>query len=313
MKIKKIILVFAAIAAAMTINGQGSKNLADLLGYPHDSKLLIIHADDMGLSHSVNVACIRAFDSKGITSGSIMVPCPWAREISGYVKAHPGMDVGIHITMTSEWENYKWGGVSSSDQIQSLLDREGYFYATVEELGKTGKGEEARKEIKAQIDRAISSGVVPTHIDTHMGSVMANPELMKVYIELAEEYHLPFLFPREYLKMLPPDVAKIFEPKIFLLDNLWMLDRSMIRGKWIDPYKSGIEEMKPGLTQMIVHLGIDNDEMKAICSGHEDYGSEWRQKDLDLVTSREFMDLLNKNKIILITWKQIKDLMNAPE
>src|SRR5512140_2038148 len=112
MKNKKIIIALAGIFAAITINAQGNKNLADLLSYPHDSKLLIIHADDMGLSHSVNVACIKAFESKGITSGSIMVPCPWAREITGYVKAHPGMDVGIHLTMTSEWENYKWGGVS---------------------------------------------------------------------------------------------------------------------------------------------------------------------------------------------------------
>ena len=307
MKIKKIILVSIAIIAAMTINAQGNRNLADMLGYPHDSKLLIIHADDMGLSHSVNVACIKAFDDKGITSGSIMVPCPWAREIAAYVKTHPGMDVGIHLTMTSEWENYKWGGVSSSDQIPSLLDKEGYFYPTVEELGKAGKGEEARKELKAQIDKAIASGVVPTHIDTHMGSVLANPELIKVYLGLSEEYHLPVLFPRAYVGMLPQDIGKIFGSKIFLLDNLFMLDRSMIKGKWIDAYKAGIEGMKPGLNEMIVHLGLDNDEMKAICSGQADYGSEWRQKDLDLVTSREFMDLLNANGVILITWKQIKD------
>jgi predicted glycoside hydrolase/deacetylase ChbG (UPF0249 family) len=312
MKIKDILLAFAITIASLSLNAQGGKNLAEMLGYPHDSKLLIIHADDMGLSHSVNMACIKAFDSKGITSGSIMVPCPWAREISGYVKSHPGMDVGIHLTMTAEWENYKWGGVSSSGQIPSLLDREGYFYSTVEELGKVGKGEEARRELKAQIDKAIASGVVPTHLDTHMGSVLANPELIKVYLELSGEYNLPVLFPRAYVSMLPPDVAKIYGSKIFLLDNLFMLDGGMIKGKWIDPYRTAIEAMKPGLNQMIVHLGIDNDEMKAICSGHKDYGSEWRQNDLDLVTSREFMDLLKANKIVLITWKQIKDLMNAP-
>jgi predicted glycoside hydrolase/deacetylase ChbG (UPF0249 family) len=308
---KKLILTFAAAITAITVSAQGSKNLADMLGLPHDSKLLIIHADDMGLSHSVNMACIKAFDSKGITSGSIMVPCPWAREMTGYVKDHPGMDVGVHLTMTSEWASYKWGGVTSSDQITSLLDKEGYFYPTVEELGKVGKGEEARKELKAQIDKVIASGVEPTHIDTHMGSVLANPELIKVYLELSDEYHLPILFPRAYVAMLPPDIAKIFGSKLFLLDNLFMLDRSMIKGKWIDAYKTAIEGMKPGLNQMIVHLGIDNDELKAICSGQDDYGSEWRQKDLDLVTSREFMDLLKANKIVLITWKQVKDLMNS--
>lgn len=313
MKFKKIIVVFTALIAALSLSAQGNKNLAELLGYPRDSKLLIIHADDMGLSHSVNAACIKAFDSKGITSGSIMVPCPWAREIEGYVKAHPGMDVGIHLTLTSEWENYKWGGVAPSDQIPSLLDKEGNFYASVEELGKVAKGADVKKELEAQINKAIASGVQPTHIDTHMGSVMATPEIIKVYLELSDEYHLPVLFPRAYISMLPPDIAKVFESKIYLLDNLFILDRSMIKGKWTDAYKTAIEGMKPGLNQMIVHLGIDNDEMKAICSGHDDYGSAWRQKDLDLVTSREFMDLLKANGIILIGWKQVRDIMNTPK
>lgn len=283
-----------------------------MLGYPGDSKLLIIHADDMGLSHSVNTACIKAFNDKGITSGSIMVPCPWAPEIESYVKDHPGMDVGIHLTMTAEWDLYKWGGVTSSDQIPGLLDKNGYFYATVEELGKVAKGEEAEKELRAQIDKAIASGVQPTHIDTHMGSVLANPELVKVYLNLSEAYHLPILFPRAYLSRLPPDVAKALDSKCFLLDNLFMLEPQMITGKWIDAYKKAIEGMKPGLNQMIVHPGIDNDEMQAICIGHEDYGSAWRQHDLDLVLSSEFKDLLKTNHIILIGWRQIKDVMNAP-
>jgi predicted glycoside hydrolase/deacetylase ChbG (UPF0249 family) len=309
---KKLIFVFASLIITLNISSQGNKNLAELLGYPKDSKLLIIHADDMGLSHSVNTACIKAFDNKGITSGSIMVPCPWAPEISAYVKEHAGMDVGIHLTMTAEWNLYKWGGILPSDQIQSLLDKYNYFYPSVEELGKTAKGEEAEKELRAQIDRAIAAGVQPTHLDTHMGSVMANPELVKIYLNLSEIYHLPVLFPRAYLSWFPPEMAKSMESKIFLLDNLFMLEPKMITGKWIDAYKKGIEAMKPGLNQMIVHLAVDNDEMQAISKGHDDYGSAWRQHDLDLVSSAEFRDLLKSNHIILIGWKQIRDLMNAP-
>lgn len=309
---KKFILVFASFLITICISSQGNKNLAELLGYPGDSKLLIIHADDMGLSHSVNTACIKAFDNKGITSGSIMVPCPWALEIAGYVKDHPGMDVGIHLTMTAEWDLYKWGGVTPSDQISSLLDKNANFYPTVEELGKAAKGEEAEKELRAQIDKAIALGVQPTHLDTHMGSVLANPDLIKIYLSLSDEYHLPVLFPRAYLSWFPPDVAKALDSKIFLLDNLFMLEPKMITGKWSDAYKKGIEGMKPGLNQMIVHLAIDNDEMQAISKGHDDYGSAWRQNDLDLVLSSEFKDLLKTNHIILVTWRQIRDLMNAP-
>jgi chitin disaccharide deacetylase len=307
---KKFVLVLTSLLITLSISSQGNKNLAELLGYPKDSKLLIIHADDMGLSHSVNTACIASFENKNITSGSIMVPCPWAPEIEAYVKDHPGLDVGIHLTMTSEWNMYKWGGITPADQIPSLVDKNNYFYSSVEELGKVAKGQEAEKELRAQIDRAIASGVQPSHLDTHMGSVLASPELIKMYLSLSDIYHLPVLFPRAYLSWFPPDVAKSLESKVFLLDNLFMLEPKMIGGKWIDAYKKGIEAMKPGLNEMIVHIAIDNDEMKAISKGHDDYGSAWRQHDLDMISSPEFKALLISNHLILISWKQIRDVMN---
>ncbi len=307
---KKIILVFAGIILNLALSAQGSKNLAERLGYPKDSKLLIMHADDMGLSHSVNTACIRAFENKGVTSGSIMVPCPWAPEIEAWVKENPGMDVGVHLTLNAEWDLYKWGGVTSSDQITSLLDSNGYFYASVQELGRTVKATEAEKEMKAQIDKTIAVGIHPTHIDTHMGSVLANPELIKIYVDLSEEYHLPILLPRSYLSWLPADAAKSLENKIFLIDNVFILDQSQITGGWIDPYKKAIGEMKPGLNEIIVHLAIDNDEMQAVSKGHEAYGSAWRQHDLDMVLSTEFKDLLKANHIVLICWRDVRDVMN---
>ncbi|MFN8210562.1 MAG: polysaccharide deacetylase family protein [Bacteroidales bacterium] len=307
---KRFAIIAIILLAAFDLSAQNTKNLAELLGYPKASKLLIIHADDMGLSQSVNAATLKAFSSKGITSGSIMVPCPWSGDIMKYLKEHPGPDVGIHLTLTAEWDTYRWDGISSSDQIRSLLDSSGRFPRTVEELGKTAKGDEAYKELKAQIDLAIKSGINPTHIDTHMGSVLANPELVKVYLQLSEEYKLPILFPREYVGMLPKDVAAMFGSKIFLLDNLFMLDNSLIKGSWAESYRKGIESLKPGLNQIIVHLAINNDEMKAICGG-VDYGSEWRQKDLDFVTGNELKEMLKANNIKLITWRQVGEAMRA--
>ncbi len=307
---KKLILILTGVFLTMGLTAQNQKNLAQLLGYPADAKLLIIHADDMGLSQSVNEACIKAFGNNSITSGSIMMPCPWAFDMALWAKDHQGLDVGIHLTLTAEWDHYKWGGVSSSDQVSSLLDSNGYFYPTVEALGKAAKPEEAAKELRAQIDRAISFGVNPTHIDTHMGSVMATPELVKIYLSLADEYHLPVLFPRAYLGMLPPDIAKAFSSKVYLIDNLFMLEPAMVKGRWIDPYIKAVEAMKPGLNDMIVHIAYDNDEMKAITEGHDDYGAKWRQNDLEMIQSKEFKDLLKKNGIVLITWKQVRDVMN---
>jgi hypothetical protein len=143
-----------------------------------------------------------------------------------------------------------------------------------------------------------------------MGSVMATPELVQAYLSLSDTYHVPVLFPREYLSWFPPETAKALGSKIFLLDNLFMLDEKTVTPKWIDAYKKGIESLKPGLNQMIVHLSLDNEEMQAISIGHDDYGSAWRQHDLDLITSREFKDLLKANNVILIGWKQVKDMMN---
>jgi chitin disaccharide deacetylase len=307
---KKFLFLLTGLFMVLSLNAQ-NKNLAELLGYPKDSKLLIIHADDMGLSHSVNTACIKAFENHGITSGSIMVPCPWAEEMIAYVKEHPGLDVGVHLTLTAEWNLYKWDGISPSDQIPSLLDSNKYFYPSVEALGKAAKGPEAEKEVCAQIDKLIAAGIKLTHIDTHMGSVLATPELIKIYLNLSAKYKLPVLFPRAYLGMFQPDMAKAIGSNVFLLDNLFMLDEKMVTKNWIDAYKTGIESLKPGLNQIIVHLAIDNDEMKAITEGHDDYGSTWRQNDLDLVSSPEFKDLLKKNNVILIGWKQVRDVMNA--
>ncbi len=307
---KKLTLLLAGIVLTFGLAAQNNKNLAQLLGYPADAKLLIIHADDMGLCQSVNEACETAFDNNAITSGSVMMPCPWSFDMISWVKDHPGLDVGIHLTLTAEWDHYKWGGVSSSDQISSLLDENGFLFPTVEAVGRSAKPEEAAKEMKAQIDRAIALGIQPTHIDTHMGSVMATPDLVKIYLSLADEYHLPILFPRAYLAMLPPDIGKAYSSKIFLLDNLFMLEPAMIKGRWIDPYIKAVEAMKPGLNDIIVHIAYDNDEMKAITKGHDDYGAKWRQNDLEMIQSKEFKDLLKKNGIILITWKQVRDAMN---
>jgi predicted glycoside hydrolase/deacetylase ChbG (UPF0249 family) len=306
---RRFLISVLSLFLIYNVYSQETKTLAELLGYPSDSKLLIIHADDMGLAHSVNTACIKAFGNKGVTSGSIMVPCPWSLEILKYAADHQDMDAGIHLTMTAEWNLYKWDGVSSSDQISSLLDTDGYFYPTVEAFGKAVKPEEAAREMRAQIDKVIRSGIHVSHIDTHMGSVLATPELVNIYLSLSDEYNLPVLFPRAYTSLFPPETAKSLNSRIFLIDNLFMLEPGMIKGNWIDPYRQALKEMKPGLNQMIVHLAEDNDEMKAISVNHDDYGSAWRQKDLDLVLSQEFKNLIKENNIILIGWREISNLM----
>src|SRR6201999_2299869 len=129
-----------------------------------DAKLIIVHADDAGFAHAADSAIESAFDKGVINSAAIMVPCPWFPEIAAYAKKHPELDWGIHLSLTSEWPGYKWGAVSPADQVPSLLDKNGYLYASNAEFAKNAKVDEAEKEIRAQIDKALQSGIKITHI-----------------------------------------------------------------------------------------------------------------------------------------------------
>src|SRR5579863_10648252 len=133
-----------------------SKSIAERLGYPRDSKLLIIHADDLAVAHSEDAASFDALDRGAVTSASIMIPCPWLTEVAAYAKAHPDADLGLHLTLTSEWKNYRWGPVASKDQVPSLLGATGYLYPDTPQAVGALKPAEVEREIRAQIDRAIA-------------------------------------------------------------------------------------------------------------------------------------------------------------
>jgi len=299
------IVLSLLIVFLFVYQASAQQTLAEKLGYATDAKLLIVHADDIGLAQSVNDASGQAFASGGITSGSIMVPCPWFIDFAEHFKSHPDLDVGIHITLTSEWDYYKFGGVLPSSEISSLLDENGYFYPTTEEVGLHADPVEAEKEIRAQIDKAIAYGIKPTHLDTHMGSVLAKPELLEIYMRLGMEYDLPVFAPRMILYAVPEEMRKMVSTEYVLVDNMFMLDVDGPEASWEEEYGKMIEKVGPGLNVMIVHLAYDNAEMQAVAINHPAFGATWREKDLNYVQSQTFHDLLKKNEIQLVTWKEI--------
>ncbi len=291
---------------------QGGTTLAERLGFEADAKLLIVHADDIGLARSVNVATARAFEAGAITSGSVMVPCPWFPDFAAYYREHPSLDVGIHLTLTAEWDHYKWGGISPAGEIPSLLDSYGHFPATVEAVGARAVAAEAERELRAQIERAIALGIRPTHLDTHMGSVMAAPELVQVYLKLGKEYHLPVLtLPRSWAANVPDAQREVLATADGVVDGLYMVSTDDPSKTWSETYAEMIAAMGPGLNVLIVHLAIDDTEMQAVTVNHPDFGAAWRQKDLDFVTGREFKDLLRAHGITLVTWGQIRAVMGG--
>lgn len=299
--------IFSPLLLSAVLHSCQPPTTAERLGYPADAKLLIIHADDLGVAHSENAASIEAFEESGINSASIMVPCPWFPEIAAYAKAHPEADLGLHLTLTAEWENYKWGGVLPSSEIPSLIAPNGYFYHESELVAQNGKPEEAEKEIRAQVEKAIASGFKPTHLDSHMGSLFQTPDLFKVYQKVGKEFGIPVMIPIENLKAVQP-LFDVVDEAFVPVNRLYMMAPGVEDGQWGATYTGWMNELQPGLNLLLVHLAYDDEEMKALTVNHPDYGAAWRQRDLDYILSEEFKNVLKEKGIIPVTWRQIQEI-----
>ncbi len=290
-----------------------SETLTQKLGYGPEDKLLIIHADDAGMCHSVNMSTVAAMESGVVTSASILVPCPWFPEIAEYASTHPDADFGIHLTLTSEWEHYRWGPVLPRSEVPGLVDAQGYLWKDTPDVADHITAEDAEKELRAQIQRALEFGVKPTHIDTHMGSVYSRTDLFEVYVRLAREFSLPLMVVRPSPELLerfgvapeafPDSFAEMMESLGFpLLDSLLALDYSQVD----DPegaYTEMIESLGPGVTQLIIHCGVEDAELKAV-------GDMARERDTDykLFTSDQIRKLIDVLGISLIGWRELESV-----
>ncbi len=295
-----------------------NKTVAERLGYPPAAKLLIIHADDLAVAHSVDAASFDALNKNAVTSASIMVPCPWLTEVASYcpwltevasyAKDHPDADLGLHLTLTSEWKTYRWGPLESRDKVPSLYDLSGYLWPETAPAATNEKSQEAEREIRAQIERAIALGIHPTHLDSHMGVLFSTPELFAVYIKVAHEYKLPFLAVR--IPNAPAQFFSLLSDKDVLTDSVVIANPTVHANEWRDFYVNAVKNLKPGLTEMIVHLGHDDAELQAVTLDHPDYGSAWRRRDYEVMTGAEFKKVLQENNVILVKWKDLKKLVN---
>jgi predicted glycoside hydrolase/deacetylase ChbG (UPF0249 family) len=303
MRYKRLWLLSFICFLTTALFGQ-TETVAKRLGYPADSKLLIIHADDLGVAHSVDSASFDALEKTGVTSASILVPCPWLTEVAEYAKTHPEADLGLHLDLTSEWKTYRWGPVESKDKVPSLLDPAGTFWNQTPPAATNAKPEEAEREIRAQVERALAMGIHPTHLDSHMGTLFATPALFAAYVKVAHEYHLPFLA----VKAPGVNLSGLSEKDV-VVDSIIIANPDVPHDHWKEFYLNAIGNLKPGLTEMIVHLGHDDSELQAIMGQDAAFGSAWRQRDYDFVTSPEFKKAIEENHVILVKWKDLKKLV----
>jgi len=296
-------VVLGSLVAARAL-GQAPTSMTTIqerLGYPRDARLLVIHADDAGMAHSVNRATLEALEQGWITSASILVVCPWFPEVARWARAHPDADLGIHLALNSEWTPFRWGPVSPVDKVSSLLDDEGYLPLVEETVLAKARPKEAERELRSQIDRALAAGIRITHLDAHMGTVGGTAALIEVYRGLGRKYQVPVLLDRS--RPYPPG-AEVPDAEV-LVDRILEMTPGVPVTEWQAAYERMLSPLPPGVYQLIVHLAWDDEEMRGATWDHPDWGAAWRQADLDLVKSEAFRNFLSQQGFVRVGWKDL--------
>ncbi|MBI3838091.1 MAG: polysaccharide deacetylase family protein [Planctomycetia bacterium] len=281
---------------------------------PTGKRYVIIHADDAGMSHSVNLATIQGMEQGIVSSASIMVPCPWFKEIAAYAKSHPEKDFGIHCTLNSEWKDYRWGPVAPRESVPTLIDSEGYMWGGVGEVASTAKAAEVETELRAQVKRALQFGVPVSHLDTHMGAVVSRPDLLEVYVKLGVEFNVPVFFIRGLdagAAATNPEIRSRGVELLKVLDkhNLPVLDSytQYYTGESYDTkkkmYLKVFEDTEPGVRYLIIHCGYNNEELQAISSS-----AQLRDNDRRVFTDPEMIEAVKKTGVEVISWKQLSEM-----
>ena len=292
-----------------------TKTYAERLGWGPEDRVVIFHVDDAGMSHSSNQGAIKALEGGIATSCSIMAPCSWATEFAHYFKKHPEIDAGLHVTLTSEWEEYRWGPIAGKAQVPGLVDEEGCLWKEVPEVVAHATPNEVETEIRAQLDRLLTMGLRPTHLDTHMGTVFGTPDFIQRYMMVGIEHHIPVFVPGGHLKYMretdaiPPEVPSdmigviaqgVWDAGLPVLDDAHITGYDWAYEDKLEAYAGVLRRMPPGVMQVIIHASDPSDAFAAITDS-----GPTRKSDLDLVLDPRFRQILAAEDIILTTWHEL--------
>lgn len=297
------------------------------LGWKPTDRVIILHVDDVGMSFESNEGAIQAIEKGVASSWSIMMPCPWVPQVFHYLQKNPQTDAGLHLTLTSEWKDYRWVPVAGAKQVPGLVDQEGAMHSNVADVVKNASPEEVDLEIKAQLDRCRKMGWEPTHLDSHMGTLFAHPHFLEKYIQLGLEQKIPVMIPAGHLTLMKVGAtlddgtihyirqvgAELWAGGLPVIDDLhnfsydWkpkekMKSRSALRKFKTKKYIASFSALKPGVTFVIMHCASKSEIMPHITNS-----GPLRQADLEAMLDPKLRTYLKKQGIIVTTWREMME------
>jgi predicted glycoside hydrolase/deacetylase ChbG (UPF0249 family) len=279
---------------------ESRKTLAERLGYPADARLAIFNCDDLGSSHAANIASLEAMEKGVASSGTLMVPCPWAMEA---VRLFQDQDVGVHLTLTAEYPGYRWRSLTGA---ASLHDDEGYLPRTAEEVWARADLTDAGAELRAQIDQACAWGVDVTHLDSHMGVNQIDRRFYGLYLELAEEYRLPVRMAGRTAESVlgfpiraPACARGLLHPDEFYYR--WKAPTAELHARYVP-------QIPPGsVAEFVLHTVVDGEELR----GYDLEAAQVRVDDYAVALAAATKALIDREKVTTIGFRPIRDLQRA--
>jgi hypothetical protein len=284
---------------------------ADRLGYPSGARVLILHAHELGMCYETNSAGARLLAAGAVRSASVMVPGPWFGDFARWCRAHPDADVGVDLTLNSEWDHYRWQPVAARHLVPSLVDGDGFLWRTPVQTLVNASAEDVEHELVTQIARAKESGITPTHLTTHLGTLVTRPDLMEVYLRIARQQWIPAMFveltpehEERFGRMgfpLPDQVIQLLDeyplPKV---DDLQFVPDAESYEQKKQAFLTMIRGLSPGITQIAAHPAAESDALKRIVP-------DWQQRvwEAELMADGDVRESLQADGIVLTDWREL--------
>lgn len=285
-----------------------TKSTAERLGHAADARVLILNADDFGMCHDQNEGVMRGLKEGVFTSSTILVTCPWFEEAADFARNNPAADLGVHLTLTAEWDCYKWGPVLGQHAVPSLVDDRGYLWQTVAQVYEHARLDEAEDELRAQIEKALAAGIDVTHLDSHMGTLQLRADYHEIYARLANDYRLPIRLAsrrRIGIEGMGAILDQLDAFGVVTPDHLVFKGPSAV-AETETYWTSLLCSLKPGLTEILCHPAIARDELRSCARD-----AFQREADFRFFTSEKTRQLISEEGIKMVGFRELRDLMRG--